>query len=367
MHARASTPAPPAVDRPELVTAPWLTALLRSAGHDVAITSVSSVAVGTGQMGSSYRLHLEHGTTGFPASLVAKLPCDDPDTRATIASSYRAEIGFYADVAATVQVRAPRCYASVTNDDGSVFVLLMEDMAPAEQGDQFTGASPSEARSSVVNLAGLHGPRWGDRSLAELPCLSFTDPEMADFLGDLMVSSTTTFLDRFSAGIADADAVLLVEAAGLMGSFLRGRSERFAPIHGDYRMDNLLFAPDGTVTTVDWQTIALGLPGRDLAYFCGTSLTIDDRRSLEHDLLGAYHSALVAHGVAGHSREECFDDYRYGMLHALLIIVLGATYGSPTDRGDRMFLTMLERSCAAIRDHATLDLVRAEPSPSPAG
>ena len=43
-----------------------------------------------------------------------------------------------------------------------------------------------------------------------------------------------------------------------------------------------------------------------------------------------------------------------------MIIVLGATYGATTERGDRMFLTMLERSCAAIRDHGTLDLVRAD-------
>jgi hypothetical protein len=47
------------------------------------------------------------------------------------------------------------------------------------------------------------------------------------------------------------------------------------------------------------------------------------------------------------------------MLHAPLIIVLGATYGAATERGDRMFLTMLERSLAALRDHGTLELVRA--------
>ena len=38
-------------------------------------------------------------------------------------------------------------------------------------------------------------------------------------------------------------------------------------MHGDYRLDNTLFDPDRTrITVVDWQTVGIGLPGRDLAY-----------------------------------------------------------------------------------------------------
>jgi len=354
-----ATPPPAAVDRPELLTAPWLSAALRSAGHDVEIEAVTFDAVGTGQMASSYRLHLEHRSPSFPATLVVKLPCDDVETRATIASSYRAEAGFYTALAGRVAVRSPDCFSVVLNDDGSVFVLLMEDMAPASQGDQLAGATLEQATAAVVNLAGLHGPPWCDPTLADHEFLSLPDPEVAAFLGALTESATGVFLERFAAAITDADSAVLVEAAELMGSFLAGRPERFTVIHGDYRMDNLLFAPDGTVTAVDWQTVALGLPGRDLAYFCSTSLAVEDRRAHELDLVGAYHRALVAHGATGHPLAECLDDYRYGLLHGPLIIVLGAAYGAATERGDRMFVAMMERSCAAIRDHGTLDLVRA--------
>lgn len=357
--AAGTTPAPDAVDRPELLTAPWLTAALRSAGHDVEIDAVSFETVGTGQMASSFRLHLEHRSPGFPGSLVVKLPCDDPETRATIASSYRAEAGFYTALADTVAVRAPACFSVVIDDDGSVFVLLMEDMAPAVQGDQLGGATRDQATASVVNLAGLHGPTWRDPALAGHPFLSLPDPEVADFLGALTISATEVFLERFAGAVPDDDAAVLIEAAELMGSFLSGRSERFAVIHGDYRMDNLLFAPDGAVTAVDWQTVALGLPARDLAYFCSTSLTVEDRRAWEDDLVVTYHARLRELGADDHPIDECRNDYRFGMLHGPLIIVLGAAYGAATERGDRMFLTMMERSCAAIRDHGTLDLVRA--------
>ena len=37
---------------------------------------------------------------------------------------------------------------------------------------------------------------------------------------------------------------------------------------------------------------------------------------------------------------------------------LGAAFSRRTDRGDDMFMAMVARSCAAIRDHGALGLVR---------
>ena len=49
-------------------------------------------------------------------------------------------------------------------------------------------------------------------------------------------------------------------------------------MHGDYRLDNLMFPEHGDgVVAVDWQTLAIGPPGRDLAYFLATSVLVDDR------------------------------------------------------------------------------------------
>src|SRR5690606_35356912 len=42
-------------------------------------------------------------------------------------------------------------------------------------------------------------------------------------------------------------------------------------------------------TTVDWQTLTVGLPARDLSYFLATSLTTEDRRAHEHRLVARYH------------------------------------------------------------------------------
>jgi hypothetical protein len=120
-----------------------------------------------------------------------------------------------------------------------------------------------------------------------------------------------------------------------------------------------MFPPDdgAGVVALDWQTLSLALPARDLAYFLGTGLCVEDRRAHERDLVAAYHVALTAYGVAGYSLEDCWEDYRFAMVQGPLVSVFGCAYGTRTERGDRMFATMVARSCAAIRDLDSLALV----------
>ncbi len=87
----------------------------------------------------------------------------------------------------------------------------------------------------------------------------------------------------------------------------------FSVIHGDYRLDNLLFDPvTGEVTAVDWQTAAIGPPLRDVAYFLGTSMRSEDRAAHEESLVGAYHSALLEHGIRTYSFDRMLERLPHG-------------------------------------------------------
>jgi hypothetical protein len=57
----------------------------------------------------------------------------------------------------------------------------------------------------------------------------------------------------------------------------------------------------------------------------------------------------------GYSATEAFEDYRIGLMQCPLIMVIGAAFSSRTERGDAMFAAMARRSCAAMRDVATID------------
>ncbi|MEU5879942.1 phosphotransferase [Spirillospora sp. NPDC047279] len=321
------------------------------------VTDVRWEPVGTGQMSGCYRGVL--AGEGVPARLVAKLPIGDAATREMIKGIYRTEARFYLDLAGTVAVRAPRCRYGAFDEETADFVLLLDDLYPAAQGDQLAGCGAGPALDCVANLAGLHGPRWCDPSLLGLDWLHRSGPEDVDGVTEALGPATDIFIDRFEGRLAPDDKATLRAVAGLAGPWIAARPERFSLVHGDYRLDNLIFPPGGLpgVAAVDWQTLSVGLPARDLAYFLGTSLTVEDRRACERDLVAAYHDALTGHGVTGYPLEQCWDDYTFSHLQGPLITVLGCAYGTPTERGDEMFLAMASRSCAAIRDHDTLAMV----------
>ena len=216
-----------------------------------------------------------------------------------------------------------------------------------------------QAHDAVRNLAGLHGPRWCDPTLLDLSWVGRTDREEARVLAELYGPAVETFLDGLGDLVAEDDRATLRACVEVTERWICARGERFALVHGDYRLDNLLFppAPDTGVTAVDWQTLTIGLPARDLAYFVSTSLSPALRREHECDLVATYHRALLGHGVERYSLTDCWEDYRFAMLQGPLVAVFGCAYGTRTERGDRMFATMVARACTAIRDLDSLTLV----------
>jgi hypothetical protein len=345
-------------DGPHHLTADWLSDVL-----GVPVAEVSVTPVGTGQTGSSYRLSLTYAEdTPLPSTFVAKLAAEDPDVRQRVSLGYRAELAFYDTIATTVKVPVPRCWYSAASEDASSFVLLMSDLSPSVQGDQLAGCTPEAALPGALALAGLHGPRWSDPQWLSLAVTVMPKPdaEGAKGLGDIARLATDLFLDKLGPRMDSGHREVLNNYPDRVGDWLMLRPERFSLLHGDFRLDNLMFAPDGSITVVDWQTLSVGLPGRDLAFFVATSLTPTDRRSAEHALVSAYHDALITEGVTDYSAQECFEDYRIGLLHVLLIATLGWAFSTSTERGDEMMLVMVDRACTAIEDldaYALVDLL----------
>ena len=124
------------VQRPEDITAAFLGEVLGRPVEDF-----DAQPVGTGQMADSVRYTLKPG--GDPASVVVKFAAADETSRATglALRSYEIEVRFYKELAQTVGIRTPRCYYASVDPATGWFTLVLEDMAPAEQGDQMAGCS----------------------------------------------------------------------------------------------------------------------------------------------------------------------------------------------------------------------------------
>ncbi len=342
---------------PEDVTPAWLGGVL---GADV--RGIDITPIGTGQTGATYRLTVRYGGDegGLPGTFAVKLPSQDDTVRDRVAIGYRSEHAFYANVADRVRVPIPRHYHCEIAGDGAEFVLLLADMAPAEQGDQIAGCSVAEAKLAVRALAGLHAPSWCDPKLSDFPGIAMPKPDagMASGMGDVAKMATEITLEKLGDRMSVDDRATLAASMAMVTPWLMAETNRFALLHGDYRLDNMLFDPARTqVTIVDWQTLGSGLPTRDLAYFTGTSLDPEIRAAAEQELVADYHGELCALGVQDYELETCWRDYRLGMLQAPLIIVFGVAFATSTERGDDMMLAMAERSCLAIRELDTLALI----------
>jgi hypothetical protein len=333
----------------EALTPEWLTGVLSPLLGGTCVRAVACTPVGTGQMSDCVRLTPTYdGPTAAPRSIIAKLPAADPTSRATAGAlrNYEIEVSFYRQLAPQLPVRAPRCYHAHLDTTGTDFVLLLEDVAPARQGDQLAGCSLDEAAVAVEELPRLHAPRWGDPSLAELDWLHRSPEEAVAFTSQLVAGLFGGFCDRYARRV-DADIMALGERlVAKLPSYLGDRRGPWTVAHGDFRLDNLLFGTDEAgppVVVVDWQTVTHGPGIGDLSYFLGAGLISETRRSHEDDLVRAYHGALRAAGVESLGWNECWTQYRRYSFAGLIMAIAASMLVEQTDRGDDMFVTMAQR------------------------
>lgn len=346
-----TTSSVPIAESPEALTPRWLSEVLDRTGGpgDVRIVDVQLQPLGFGQMSDSFRLTLTYdGPADGPASLVAKLPAADPTSRATAKAlrNYEKEVRFYQLLADRLPMRTPDVYHADIDLTTTAFVLLLEDLAPATQGDQLVGCTPEVAEVAVAELVRLHAPRWDDPSLLELDWLVGEPEESRRLMLTLLPALWEAFGTRYAADLPphvyQAGDVLF----GHLDAYLEAGSDARTIVHSDYRLDNLLFdpSPEGSpVAVVDWQTCTVGSALHDVAYFIGAGLHRGERRAVEEGLVRRYHRDLLAAGVDSYGWDRCWHDYRRGSWAGLIMAVGASMMVERTERGDQMFLTMASR------------------------
>ncbi|MEI6481753.1 MAG: hypothetical protein WCO19_05645, partial [Candidatus Saccharibacteria bacterium] len=108
------------------INSDWLSSRLSIA----ASTNIATERVGNGQVAQCIRFTLSSSEGDF--SFVAKAPSQDETSRATakMQQLYLRETSFYKFLAPTLETRTPECFF-VERDDEDNFLILLEDMAPA--------------------------------------------------------------------------------------------------------------------------------------------------------------------------------------------------------------------------------------------
>ena len=344
---------------PVYLTVPWLGDVLAA---DVASFTVKRI--GDGLVGMNLRLgitYAEPGTNG-PSTVVAKLPSPDETSRATgiALRNYEREVLFYRDLASTLDIRIAACHRAEWDPESGDFVLLLEDLAPGAQGNQLTGCTVEQATTAVVELAKLHGPRWDDPALHDIEWLGRrTSAEDTDRLVMMWNLFVPGFLATYSAYLTP-EAIALVEGFdSRIGDWADGRLGPWTVTHGDYRLDNLMFASaEGgyPVATVDWQSPGHGPAMGDVSYFLGAGLLPDDRRRVERELVEAYGDAVEGYGVVI-DRQWMWLQYRRDTFAGIIMSVVASQIVGASDRSEALFAAMATRHTQHALDHDAVALL----------
>ena len=351
-------------DHPAKFDLDWLAGVLGQ--PEGALRELEYAPVGTGQVGDSFRVRLDWSTAAksAPATIIAKCPAQDLVSRETGGNMrlYEIETSWYREVAKSCTVRCPAHFYAEMGPTAQEFILLLEDMAPAVQPDQMTGASPDAVAKILSEAARLHKFRWQDRSLDDIAWLNYgtgNQDFVKEFLPAVYPKWRARYATRIDAGILDMGAELVAR----FDKYSEPNPALGAPpatiTHGDMRLDNMLFFDtSGRACLVDWQTVGVGAPMTDVAYCISTSLADpQERRDSEQQLVREYLAALGGAITDTYSFEQAWQEYRRAAFVGFLMGVVSAMLVERTERGDEMFAVMVERSGHMAQDLNALELV----------
>ena len=337
-------------DSPTLLTPAWLTEVL---GAPVADVHHQPVGTGPDVRQHPPRRSAFDGAVpeGTPTSVIAKLPAADPTSRATglALRSYEIEVRFYQELAPTLPMRTPRCSTPTSTSPTGSFVLLLEDMRPARQGDQLVGCDAGaghrrrrRAGDAARAALGRPGPRR-HRVAAPRPRGEQASMSM-QLLPMLWAGFRDRYADRLGPEVHEAGEALFASFESYLPRRLataHRRPRRLPPRQPALRHRRPAACPS------PWST---GRPARtgtalhDVAYFIGAGLLAERRRELGGDLVRRYHDGLARRrrrrGTAG---PACWEGYRRGTFAGLIMAIGASMLVEQTDRGDEMFMAMAHR------------------------
>lgn len=326
---------------------------------DGEVRSVSSTRIGAdrGMLGEIFLLEIDGDVE--PKRLAAKFAALREGSLASAlrGRNYERELRCYEELLADTPARTPACHGTWYDPDTAHFLLLQEAIDANDGIDQVQGITIERARPVLDEIAALHARWWhsdvlptldwlprldGDLRLANLTTLAELGwPRLVERLGDDLPSVPAGFGDELPQRIESA----LRSIAGLPHTLL----------HCDLRADNLLFdRRSDAVTLVDWQGCGLGPAAFDVAYFLVQSLTIEDRRAHQEELLDYWRQALARHGVR--NTERAADGYSASIWYGMAIACALPVISDPDEpRVRELALAVASRTIAALTDHGELE------------
>jgi Ser/Thr protein kinase RdoA (MazF antagonist) len=311
------------------------------------------VAVDTGFGSCVYRLFPEYTTPDQgPPTLILKLPSDNADIlKALNEDVVFREVRFYRDVARIVECPVPHVYFSDYDAARNCSSILMEDLGPMTST---TEADVAESQVAMRAMARLHARLWHHPILAEpwLQPAANTDLDVGWLIDNAIESASRI---GFGNAHLTRGMRILKPLAAFATSIRPPPTQAHSLCHGDLHRNNVQLRPAGQLVIFDWQLVECGNPLRDVSYWMVISLTTEQRRAQQKQLLRLYHQTLLEEGVTGYGRLAMMRDFRVGLIDNLIKIFAAVALIKADDAAR---VRLLSRAEAAAQETHFIAIVR---------
>ncbi|MCV7378054.1 phosphotransferase [Mycobacterium alsense] len=324
--------------------------------------TVRSVRVLSRDAGTSSRARLVLTGKDVPESVFVKVAAQTAATRlmGELGRLGHTEVRFYSQLAPQLN-GVPLAYGAAFDAWTGRYLLVLEDL-PAETcefPDTLHPISPDQASLVIESLADLHACFWGRLPRAGRGPLGWLYTPSGDvtslLTGALMRTSIKRLADR-----AGTPAAISFDKGRFIADNYRAVAALIdrpphTVMHGDAHPGNMYFH-GGKAGLLDWQAVRRGHPSRELAYTLITSLTTEDRRETQRELLDDYRRALAAAGGPDLDRDDLWLRYRQGALYAYVAPLITAGMGGM--QAEEIAMEGLRRGVAALDDLETVAALR---------
>ena len=276
-----------------------------------------------------------------PRSLVGKFPSDDPRAGrpASCCGNFWKEVSFYRELPAAPRHPHAALLLRADRGRGPEHALLLEDLAPAAQGDQLArlharGGPRRGARARGAPRAHLVRPLAARARVARRARRGTVQIGRSLYRAQLRASSRAFAI----AGRAD-EVAILARVADVDGPAVRAarrrlrRGARRLPPRQPADRRVALAAADRRRRLAEHHARQPAQPTSPTSWAPGSCRTTAAR--VEREIVDAYHAASSPAGVAGYDPfERCWTDYRRGVFAGFAVTVI-ASHDRAADRARR--------------------------------
>ncbi len=323
----------------EKISPEWITEILRKKGYlqEGSVTSILRKGFQKGSNTNIYFLELEFSNDAkgkLPSvELVVKKLRPDFQYKNEIKPHLKKEVQFYNTIADKMEeLPIPTCYYAYLSDEPIDNLIILNNLLKTYSLTQLNFerhflTHMDKIKKAIDTLAAIHAFWWEHPKLEEITGTPQINKKLVIASFKAIEEYLPQFLELSSNRISRERIELYSKCYSLYPEVLWNRfskKKNLTLTHGDahpwqFYYPKNIDSKQSKAYLSDWSCWGLSVGNYDLAYMIGMFSKPEEHRKIKRELIEHYHNALINYGIKNYSYDDCFYDYRMGLINNFYI------------------------------------------------